>query len=101
MRNVTLFVLLVLLSLGTACTGRGKKITSAMDSWMGSHYSELLKSWGPPDRTSEDGKGGQILVWDYSTSSTSTRVTRVPNTDIAGSPESDKRIRNLSHVLGG
>ncbi len=36
-----------------------------MDSWTGSHESELFRSWGPPTRTTSDGKGGRILVYEH------------------------------------
>jgi hypothetical protein len=39
------------------------ELAKAMQSWVGSHYSELLKSWGSPDVRQEDGKGGMILTW--------------------------------------
>ena len=42
-----------------------QQITDTMKSWEGSHYSQLLQSWGPPTQTSEDGLGGQILVYMY------------------------------------
>lgn len=34
-----------------------------MDSWMGSNQHALIMSWGPPDRTADDGAGGQILIY--------------------------------------
>jgi hypothetical protein len=35
-----------------------------MDSWLGSHKSDLIRSWGPPGRYESDGKGGEILIWE-------------------------------------
>ena len=35
-----------------------------MDSWMNSHQSDLIASWGPPTRTTSDGKGGSILIYE-------------------------------------
>jgi hypothetical protein len=35
-----------------------------MESWMGSHQSELILKWGPPTRTAEDGAGGTILIYE-------------------------------------
>jgi len=40
------------------------QITEIMDSWIGHHQSELIASWGPPEKIVSDGKGGRIL--DYS-----------------------------------
>jgi protein involved in sex pheromone biosynthesis len=34
------------------------------DSWMGSHKSELIRSWGPPTRIQSDGEGGEILIYE-------------------------------------
>lgn len=34
-----------------------------MESWMGAHQSEIIKSWGPPDKITSDGKGGKILIY--------------------------------------
>lgn len=51
----------------TSCTST-KKIQEqnkqAMDSWMGSHKSALIQSWGPPTRYESDGKGGEILIYE-------------------------------------
>ena len=42
------------------CISPGK----AMQSWVGHHQSALIASWGPPTRTTSDGKGGQILIYE-------------------------------------
>lgn len=34
-----------------------------MESWLGSHESDLMMSWGPPHAVLEDGLGGRILVY--------------------------------------
>lgn len=34
-----------------------------MDSWIGSTKQNLMMSWGPPARTTDDGAGGEILVY--------------------------------------
>ena len=46
--------------------GTSKKIQETMDSWMGNHKSELIKSWGPPNRYESDGAGGEILIYEKS-----------------------------------
>jgi hypothetical protein len=58
---------LVLILVG--CVGR---INRVMNSWVGSHYSALVASWGPPDQILVDGSGGHILSW------TGTRSFTVP-----------------------
>lgn len=40
--------------------------TRAMQSWMGQHYSDMMLKWGPPTRSTPDGRGGQILIYEYS-----------------------------------
>ena len=32
-------------------------------AYVGSHFGELVKKWGPPTLVMPDGKGGQILGW--------------------------------------
>jgi len=39
------------------------RINSAMQSWEGHHYSELVMAWGPPQAVYDDGNGGRILVY--------------------------------------
>lgn len=34
-----------------------------MQSWMGHHVSDLIASWGPPQQSISDGRGGQILIY--------------------------------------
>ena len=41
-----------------------KKMDEIMKSWIGYHQSELIASWGPPEKITIDGKGGSVL--DYS-----------------------------------
>lgn len=38
-------------------------ISKIMDSWMGANVNDLIVSWGPPQQTISDGKGGQILIY--------------------------------------
>ena len=60
MRTRTICVPLVLLVL-FGCASPGK----VMDSWMGSHQSDLFLSWGPPTQTASDGAGGTIVTYQY------------------------------------
>jgi hypothetical protein len=45
---------------------RPKKETreELLNSWIGRSKNELLKKWGMASRTSDDGKGGQILAYE-------------------------------------
>jgi len=40
------------------------KAQEVMESWVGQHESDLIASWGPPNKIMPDGKGGTVL--DYS-----------------------------------
>ena len=34
-----------------------------MQSWVGTHYSNLIMKWGPPQQVFHDDKGGYILIY--------------------------------------
>jgi len=53
--------LALVLSLGCASLTPSK----AMQSWVGSQQSQLILSWGPPTRSTSDGAGGTILIYEY------------------------------------
>ena len=42
------------------CASYQKKL----DSWIGVHQSRLIASWGSPVKTTPDGKGGAILIYE-------------------------------------
>lgn len=60
-KSVYLFIVLFLLG---GCSS-GEEISKVMDSWVGSHYSDMMLKWGPPTYSTSDGKAGQILVYQY------------------------------------
>lgn len=37
--------------------------TEIMNSWMGSHISRVVMSWGPPTQVVSDSAGGYIYIW--------------------------------------
>lgn len=41
------------------CTSPSK----IMESWVGKPKSDLYLSWGPPNNVTDDGNGGQILIY--------------------------------------
>ena len=43
---------------------RQNETRTKMDSWMGSHKSQLIQSWGPPSRYASDGQDGEILIYE-------------------------------------
>ncbi len=48
-----------------------KKVDTMMAAWEGDHISNLMAQWGPPNRITEDGRGGKIYCYDkegYNTS---------------------------------
>jgi hypothetical protein len=59
-----LVVLIALFTLMACATGPSKK--EIHESWLGAHKSQLIKSWGPPNRYASDGKGGEILIYEKS-----------------------------------
>ena len=38
-------------------------LSKIMKSWEGSHYGDLIASWGPPQIVYDDGYGGRILIY--------------------------------------
>lgn len=62
MRRIVVVLAVVLFgSIGCASLSPGK----SMSSWMGSPQSSLIMSWGPPTRSTSDGAGGTILIYEY------------------------------------
>jgi len=53
-----LFLIVVLFTLSSCET-----LQDQMNSWLGASKQQLLMSWGPSDRTTSDGNGGEILVY--------------------------------------
>ena len=43
-----------------------------MESWMGGHKSALIQQWGPPNRITTDGQGGEIYIYESSSTSATT-----------------------------
>lgn len=58
MKHFIIVVVVCILSVG--CTPSTRHV---MDSWKGSHISEVIRSWGPPQQITTDGAGGQIYIW--------------------------------------
>jgi hypothetical protein len=67
--NVVFSVLALFISTGCGPSdkeieARRAEVNKALNSWVGSHYSELIKSWGAPQQIMDDGKGGKIIVYE-------------------------------------
>lgn len=56
-KRIILCALIVFLS------GCASNINKKMESWVGSHESDLIASWGPPQQVSDNGQGGKVLVY--------------------------------------
>ena len=37
--------------------------SKVMSSWVGKTKADLYQSWGPPSRVTDDGQGGEILIY--------------------------------------
>lgn len=57
-------VLMVIVSSCKPTENFTEKQNAAMDSWVGSHKSEIILQKGPPDRVASDGLDGEILIWE-------------------------------------
>jgi hypothetical protein len=68
-----LLLLIFLLSFFSSCFS-SRKTTESMKVWLGEKKHNLIMSYGPPDKISEDGAGGEVLVYitNYYTPVTST-----------------------------
>ena len=69
MRRLCAAILIVI-----SLTGCATQVNNTMKSWEGSHYSDLIASWGPPSQVFEDGQDGKIFCYQttgsYSTPGT-------------------------------
>ena len=61
---ITVLFFIIIYSASTSSKQVQEQTRNLMDSWLGSHKSEVIQSWGPPDRYESDGKGGEILIWE-------------------------------------
>ena len=80
--NMLRLRIMVLISCSIILSGCAGRINNIMSSWEGSHYSDLIASWGPPQSVFEDGSGGRILVYTQVRSWTApgSSVTRTTGT---------------------
>ncbi len=62
-QSSTLRMRVILLALLLFIGGCAANINKMMDSWVGTHQSDLIAQWGPPQQTASDGKGGTILIY--------------------------------------
>lgn len=67
----------------SGCAG----VDTTMNSWMGMHQSELIKSWGPPQQEYSDGKGGRVLVYIQTSSYTQPGTSTTQTYGFANRPQ--------------
>ena len=77
MRRAVLGVLIVVCLAGCASLTPSK----AMQSWVGQQYGDMMLKWGPPTRTAPDGRGGQIVIYEYNRDMGQTPGRAVRNPD--------------------
>ena len=68
---LSIFLLIVFLFSGCFT----KRISETMQSWVGHHKSSLIQSWGPPSSISDDGKGGEIYIYNFNRNLNTTHTT--------------------------
>ena len=73
--RASLFAVLLGLLGGVSCMTAGK-MNTIMSSWEGSHESDLIAAWGPPQQVMGDGSDGKVFIYtqqvSYTTPGTST-----------------------------
>ena len=73
------YLLFAIMMTSISCYAQKK----VLDSWLGHPQSELIRSWGPPKRTTSDGNGGIILIYEkYILLSQGTGVYQYQNNSI-------------------
>src|SRR5690606_35150617 len=62
--DAALLVTLLLVGLMYVNYEQNKKhMNDVMQSWVGTHESQLYMQWGPPTQVLDDGAGGKIVVY--------------------------------------
>ena len=82
MKNFSTIIFVIILVSFSGCAETKDFSTTekeTMDSWLGSSKVSLLQSWGPPIRTTSDGQGGEILVYERTASFNGMVLTRQRN----------------------
>lgn len=58
-----LIIIIVLVACTSSQKARDAKEDSLFNKWLHQPKALLLKTWGQPDSTVKDGKGGEILIY--------------------------------------
>jgi|NGEPerStandDraft_6_1074524.scaffolds.fasta_scaffold62433_2 hypothetical protein len=62
-RFVCLALLIALCGYSVGCASLNP--STAMQQWNGRTSQQLILQWGPPMRSTTDGAGGEVLVYEY------------------------------------
>ena len=65
--------------------------TQKLNSWVGSHISDVMLSYGNPTNEVPDGKDGKIYIFDVSTTTTTKGKTKVVTND-------DGEVEEYEHI---
>ena len=63
MKKFMLFFLLISL-ISCATSSFLSQEQNTMDSWIGADKITLIQTWGPPNKITPDGQGGEIYIYD-------------------------------------
>ena len=63
------FAVAICLLTNVACQ-KQLSTSEIMNTWIGHHISEAIRSWGPYQQAIPDGKGGMVYSWQSSTQMT-------------------------------
>lgn len=50
----------------TQMQAKAQELSKIMKTWVGSHKSKVILSWGAPNRYASDGNNGEIMIWETS-----------------------------------
>jgi hypothetical protein len=64
MKNIYLLLFSTVFLYSCASTKLEDQERATMQSWVGHNKSELIGTWGPPQKVSTDGQGGEIYIYD-------------------------------------
>ena len=59
----TLLILLLFIAVG--CSSSREEITKAMNSWVGKSETQLVESWGAPDKVYKMENGMRTITYDF------------------------------------
>ena len=57
------FSVIISVSLAGCVASKQPSTREIMNSWMGNHISQVIRSWGAYDQVVSDGAGGKIYIW--------------------------------------